>query len=468
MAGGFSTRLRRLQAELHAFLEERFGFEEHARLPWWRKWALFWMLVVRSFVRNRCPVRASALAYTTLLALVPLLALGIGVSTNLLKKEGQKPVEALVDQIVGNVAPMLNLQVAGDSAEAAAAKRADAVQKIMSFINNIQSGKLGTTGVVGLVFVAIMLLSNIEATFNDIWGVTQGRNWVLRVVNYWAAITLGPMLFAVGLGSHLQVSQDFIAGLPLVGATLIKAVPYLLPCFGFAVFYKLMPNTKVRWGAALVGGVFGGVLWQLNTYFNVVYVASAVNYSKIYGSLAVLPLFLVGLYMSWLILLFGAQVGYAFQNREAYLQERQTESISQRGREFVALRIMTSLAQRFLTGAPPASISTLAGQLGVPSRLVSQVLGILHRAQLVREVNGEERAFVPARPLDQLTAQDILNAVRAIPGQEPATREEPQRELVRAEMERIRAAEQAVAGASTLQALAEKAGAPADLNGPAR
>src|SRR6185503_8944626 len=149
----------------------------------------------------------SALAYTTLLALVPLLAVTISVSTSMLAQKGQEPIKQLVDEFIANVAPQLNLRVTGDTVEAAEAKRAEVVDKMMSFLSNIQAGTLGTTGIIGLVVIAILLLSNIEATFNDMWGVTQGRSWMLRVVNYWAAITLGPMLLAVGVGSHMRLSQ---------------------------------------------------------------------------------------------------------------------------------------------------------------------------------------------------------------------------------------------------------------------
>src|SRR5690606_3616896 len=119
------------------------------------------------------------------------------------------------------------------------------------------------------------------------------------------------------------------------------------------LFYKLMPATSVRWDAALIGGMFGGCVLQLNNLFSVVYLSRVVTYSKVYGGLGVLPVFLVGLYFSWLILLLGAQVAYAWQNRNAYVQEKQAESINQRGREFVALRLMTYITEQFSIGNSP-------------------------------------------------------------------------------------------------------------------
>ncbi|HKX62563.1 MAG TPA: YhjD/YihY/BrkB family envelope integrity protein, partial [Verrucomicrobiae bacterium] len=162
------------------------------------RFAHFWLLVGKSFVRNRCPVRASALAYTTLLALVPLLAVGVSIATGVLQKEGGQTIRGLIDDVVKNVAPALDLQ----SAEGGAAtnNRNEVVAKITAFIDNIQSGALGVTSTVALVFVAIGLLRTIEAAFNDIWGVTAGRGWIASVVQYWATITLGPVILVVVLG----------------------------------------------------------------------------------------------------------------------------------------------------------------------------------------------------------------------------------------------------------------------------
>src|SRR5439155_14711581 len=117
------------------------------------------------------------------------------------------------------------------------------------------------------------------------------------------------------------------------------------------------PNTKVRWQAALAGGLVGGLLFHLNNLVSVLYVSRVVSNSKIYGSLGLVPVFMIGLYFSWLILLFGAQVSYAFQNRASYLEEKQIENINQRGREFIALRLMTCVGQRFLRGEPPPSVA---------------------------------------------------------------------------------------------------------------
>src|SRR5262249_40181033 len=158
--------------------------------------------------------------------------------------------------------------------------------------------------------VAIGLLRTIEATFNDIWGVTRGRGWVASIVQYWATISLGPIVLVLVLGlttgPHFKNTAVWLQDWPLVGSLAFHILPFVVLSLAFALFYQLMPNTRVQWQAAVVGGFVGGILWQLNYTLSIKYGSSAITYSKIYGSLGLVPLFLAGMYFSWLILLFGA------------------------------------------------------------------------------------------------------------------------------------------------------------------
>lgn len=503
------SRFRKLQAGARSVLNEaRLFTHGEADMHWLEKFAHFWVLVVKSFWRNRCPVRASALAYTTLLALVPLLAVAISISTSFFKQKGnEEQVTQLIDTLVAKVAPQLDLVSKSEkrpatdeqnkvrqemlakydanqngrfdkeernqfseedhtTMEEAGIGRIDGRQKvaasITTYIKSVSSGTLGATAIVALVFVAISLLSTIEATINDIWGITAGRSWFARIVQYWAFISLGPIFLllamAPNVGPHVAATEKFLAVAPIIGPAIYKIVPLALLILAFAGFYQLMPNTKVNWRAALVGGIVGGGLWHLNNMFSVVYFGQVVRNSQIYGKLAILPVFLVGIYFSWLIVLFGAQVAYAYQNRRAYIQERQAENVNERGREFVALRLMTFVAQKFSRGEPPPTSSEIAEALCIPSQLVGKVIVPLLKTKLILEValqSEDEKAFAPARPLHQISYQDILDAIRAGQGQELETRDDPSRTLVRHKFDEIRSAERLVAGAITLRALAE-------------
>jgi membrane protein len=195
----------------------------------------------------------------------------------------------------------------------------------------------------------------------------------------------------------------------------------------------------------------------LNNVFGFLYVSRVVSNSKIYGSLGLVPVFMIGLYFSWLILLFGAQVAYAFQNRSVYLQEKLAENVNQRGREFIALRLMTGIGQRFQHGLPPATIQEISTELGIPSRLAQQVLQTLLAARLITEVGGAEGAYVPARPLESINAYQILHALRAGGGQELPMRDEPARAEVYGEFARIEEAERQAASSVTILALVNRA-----------
>ena len=498
-------------------------------LPKWHRFVHFWGMVWSSFVRNRCPVRASALAYGTLLALIPMLAVVMSITSTFLKKEGEERIDQFIAKLVASVTPPaaaasdssrasadlppessmegatnppvastnlvvstnLSRETAGQFAaegptnslgqvdrgadlrtpgpkaapdEQASVTRKAVAHRINQFIQNTQSGALGVTGSVLLIFAAISLLSRIEATFNDIWGVARGRSWFMRIVLYWGVLSLAPILLivAVGLatGPHLEATRRFLTSLPFIGSFLLRFgfqfLPLVILCLAFAAFYMLMPNTRVDWRAALVGGLASGALLHLNNAISVLYVSRVVSNSKIYGSLGLVPVFMIGLYFAWLILLFGAQVAYAFQNRSSYLEEKQVESINQRGREFIALRLMTLVGQRYVRGQEPCTITEMAEELTVPSRLIRQILQTLTSARLAIETAGAETAYFPARPPENITCHDILLAMRASQGQELATRDGPARAEVYGEFQRIQEAERRVASSVTLLALVNR------------
>jgi membrane protein len=453
-------KLRKIRQAAEAFLDEQvFLLEEESKIPRMRRFVHFWILIWRSFIANRCTTRAAGLAYTTLLALVPILAFAVSVSTGFLQQQSEERIDYMIDRVVQYIAAPLNLVPHPDEEEAAISRH-EVVVHIKQYIENINSGTLGVSAMLVLLFLAISLLNTVEATFNDIWGIIRGRGWLTRIVQYWAAISLAPVLIlmAVGLimGQEVQATQAWIQRVPFLGSLIFFFLPFVILTITCALLYLIIPNTKVSWSAALLGGAVAGCLLQLNTMFSVVYISRVVSYHAIYGSLGLVLLFLVGLYISWVILLFGAQVAYGVQNRKVYLQEKQAELVNHRGREFVALRIMTMLALRFHKGEPPPSGDELANQLGVPLKLVTLVLKTLTQSKLTMEVVSNDIGFSPARPIEQITLLDILTAMRAGQGQEFATCEDTSKRLVQHEYEEVQEAEAKVAGAVTLQDLVEE------------
>jgi membrane protein len=371
-----------------------------------------------------------------------------------------KRTRALLDQNpTGEELAQLNHSLLSDAYPLGEDPIDAASSQITDFVSNFQSGRLGVSAVLALIFVAISLLSTIETTFNDMWGVTRGRGWFSRVVQYWAALTLGPMFLfsALTLTTWAKISHDVVEQLPLVRILVPFIVPLVILSAGCALLYLVMPNTRVPWVAAILGGLTAGALLQLNSLFNVMYVSRVLTYRQIYGSMAALPLFLLGLYFAWLLVLLGAQVTYTFQNRQAYIQERKAETINQRGREFVAVRLMTCVAQRFHDAEKPPTANEMAEHLRIPLRLVGHVITALTTASLVLEVSGREVGYAPGRPLHQITVRDILDALRVRQGQELAIcKEDTAAPVLQREFQTIEHAWAKAAGGLTLEDLVNR------------
>ncbi|NQU10884.1 YihY family inner membrane protein [bacterium] len=428
--GGWLQQLRRRIEELPA--------ELFSGASWQHKLGragAFVYMVVQGFIENRCPVRAAALSYTTLIALVPLLAVVIGISKNFLHDSTAEVVPQLLDRGLALIAPALELMPADGGAATpvtaapgqpvvSAHAREQVVAQIQGFIDNINGGALTAVGSIFLLGVALRLLNGVEQTFNDIWGIAKGRSIWRKVVYYWTTITLGPLLLvaAVTLTGSIEFSR-FAGHLGIV-RSLVKGLWFLLPFFllwiGFTFMYMLMPNTRVPFRAAFIGGVVGGTLWQLNSLLSTLYVSRVVTYSKIYGSLGILPLFLVGLYFSWLVVLFGAQIAFAAQNLHVFLQQHALKRIDQDGRELIACRIVLASCRRFLAGKSPPQIADLAEQLRVPSQLINQLVHHLAAGGLLVETAGDTGGVVPARPPESITPAEVLRVMRR--GERPALR----------------------------------------------
>ena len=447
--------------------------------------AHFWAFTAQSFVRNRCLIRASALSYTTLLAMIPLLAIAISVTSSLLKKQGEQDIYGALDKFISQVMPPATVaadvasqsefssptnSAASDTNAPVTAAKADnarvAVQSVVAqniheFIHNTRSGALGFTGVAVLIIVAISMLNSIEGTFNDIWGVERGRDWFTRVGRFWIAITLGPILIAVAFGlaggSHFQSTSALIEKTPVIGWLAFQIATLVFIWFVFALIYQFVPHAKVQFSAALAGGITAGTLWHLNNLFGFLYVSRVVSNSKMYGGLGLVPVFMAGLYLSWAILLFGAQTAYAFQNRKIYLQEKLIEDVTQRDLEILALRVMSNIGRRFHAGETPSEVQEIAAGLGIPTKLAQQVLQKLLDVRIVTEITGNS-AYVPARPLDAISIHDILRAMRAGCGKELARPNEAASAEILEEFQKIENVERVAASPVTLLALVQKGG----------
>ena len=428
MAKQKQTALGGWLANARQFLEE-FPVEGVGPRPLLHKLrtaAHFIHLVVRGFVGNRCPLRAAALCYTTLLALIPLLAVVFSISKSFLRDRSSEVVPKVLNGLINEVAPQLQFMPAGGAGPAkgqvvvSSQGQQQVVETIQTFIGNIDAGTLGLVGSLALILVAVRMLMTIEQTFNDIWGVQQGRSLWRKVVYYWTSITLGPLVLLAAMAvtgtAEFAHAVGKLAIVPGFERLLLHLAPYLILWVGFAFMYGLMPNTRVRFHAAVIGGVVGGTLWQLNSLLNTMYVSRVVTYSKIYGALGIIPVFLVGLYFSWLIVLLGAQVSFAAQNVRHYMQQRASEKIDQASRELLACRVVLHACHCFLHALKPPTAEELADRLRAPLQALNQMVHRLIEGGVLVEVSGGEGGFQPARPPASITVADVLHVVRTNDG----------------------------------------------------
>ncbi len=362
-------------------------------------------LVIRDFGMNQCLLRASALTYYTMLSLVPLLALVFA----LLKSFG---VQNLLQPLI---IEKLNV---GDGQVA---------DMILSYINNTQVTQLGAVGLVFLIVAVVSLLTNIEKSFNYIWGVKTVRPLLRRFADYLSVILAGPVLIigAISMTSSLASNSLVQKLMEMQGVgTLIlyafKFAPFVFMWLAFTGLYVFMSNIKVEWRAAFIGGVVGGTLWQLAQVGYVHFQVGVGRYNAIYGTMAALPIFMIWVYLSWLIVLFGLGVCYAKQNLRTSGRDLRGSEVSRNSFEQVALAILVTLADRFSRGEKPLSNEQLAKYLFVPPRLCRSIIGVLLKLGFVTEIctlSGHCK-YQLGRSAEDLTVAVILQKMGEI-GEEP-------------------------------------------------
>ncbi|MGH7805774.1 MAG: YihY/virulence factor BrkB family protein, partial [Candidatus Binatia bacterium] len=323
--------------------------------------------VVRGFQAHRGPVRAASLAFTTLLALVPMIALVLGVSKAVIRTQDSQTLVRWVDRALNSAVPQLQYLSENEADDA----RANVLARIQESIDKIDAGALGIFGSLVLVSVAISLLSAIEYALNDVWGVARGRGFAQRVVYYWAGVTLGPLLLFVSLGLTGSVAVDRVLG-QVPGGFATAAFWWILPFLtlgtGFTLLYWTMPNTTVPFRAAAIGGFAAGAVFQANNMLSVLYFSRVVGYSAVYGSLGAIPVLMLGIYVSWMIVLLGAEISHVAASPP--LEETAVPSAFD-ARVEIALGVARAATAAFLEGRVGATRDEIASALDVPAAWVN-------------------------------------------------------------------------------------------------
>lgn len=342
-------------------------------------------------------LRASALSYSTLLAIVPLLAIAFSMMKGL-------GVHSQIEHLLVNYLTAEQEEVTG---------------KIIEYISKTDFKALGAFGTGLLIIAVLMMLSNVERTFNDLWGVTRSRGIARKISDYISVLILGPLLMVISTAMMTSVSSHTVV------QTLSRyevfeqffvlfntILPHAALWIAFTAMYILMPNTRVRLVPALIAGIVCGSIWEFAfrayTDFNI----GVARYNTIYGTFAALPIFIIWLYISWVIVLIGAQMSYAIQNVRSHQQRFKNYTVGQEQREEMAVNIMLKIVEQFHRGKPPLTPDVLSTALSIPVRLVREIIDQLSEKGLVREIYAEDPRFQPAKNPGLISVLDVCKAMR--------------------------------------------------------
>jgi membrane protein len=415
-------------------------------------------ITITAFFESRIATRAAALSFSSLLSLGPLLVIAVLVAGFALgpgetaedkaikadrkaeaaapaKEEAPAPSTSTdatppamsarknrVANTLNNLIKLVAPQIAQyeQVTQTASEPNPQLVEIIDKIITSSRSGSAGAASLFSLLLIVLLLFKSIEDTFNDIWGVRQGRSVLMRVVLYWTILTLGAILFftAVAMLSASTFISVFFDQTP--GRAELKSLGFAIQLFSFGLltvmltlFYRVIPNTRVFWRAAFVGGLVVAALLLGNNLLQLLYVKRVLLEKDLYGSLAIVPVLMLGLYVFWLFVLIGGVVSYAIQNVHFRNSQAAWSTLTESMRERLVLVVFLTICRRFRECLPPISVSMLSTMLKVPSQLLNECLNRLVRLQLVTTLrpppddNATDYLYQPSRPLNRITLFDF-------------------------------------------------------------
>ena len=361
------------------------------------------VIAIRFFISKRVMTRAAALTYSTLLAIVPIVAVvfaiarGFGYSKyiEIWFRDAFKSQPQAADTIIGFV---------------------------NSYLVHTKSGIFLGVGLLFMLYTVLMLVSNVEDAFNEIWQVTKPRSIFRTFTDYMAMFFCFPIIIVVtsGISIFMATIADSMPNYLMLGPVirfLIDLSPYVLMSLLFIVLYTFMPNTHVKAKHVIIPGILAGIAMQGLQFFYIHSQMFLSGYNAIYGSFAALPLFMLWVQISWTICLFGAELCYANQYLDYYDFDANTNEVSYRYRVMMCALLMSCICRRFAEGGKPYSASHLRYETGIPIRIVNDLLMELMNAELIVELTSEEKGetsrFLPAEDINNLTLGTMIDRIQS-------------------------------------------------------
>ncbi|HRI86825.1 MAG TPA: YhjD/YihY/BrkB family envelope integrity protein [Candidatus Hydrogenedentes bacterium] len=437
------------------------------------------ILLVRNLLQGAFLMRAAALTFTSLLSIVPCIAIlfiiiqklnlgvyAVGLVLDVAPREAtavQAPIALpATDQNEEVIRAFLRWVFADVSVNSEELKNVNGVQQMDDPIESMlrfarslaapdQANSGTVIGLVGFVLVTVFgMMWNIESAFNAIWGVRRTRSWVRIFSDYVVILLFLPFVIAGVLGLMIALENPQVHLGP--AASILRMVQYGSVWAAFSILYAIVPNTKVKWRYALLGGVIAGTLWCLGSWGYLLLQIGVARTSMIYSSFALFPLLMTWVYISWIILLFGAELTFAYQNEQTFAMERHAAGASYAYREAVGLRAMVEISHRFDEGMPGMTTEQAARDWNVPTRVINETLDQLEEAGLVSRCATEPVTYRPARSLEKITVWDVVRSLRES-GREPSALRED--ELLRPLLDEVEGRDRVLLGA-TLDTLSRR------------
>jgi membrane protein len=370
--------------------------------PWGAvlRWLRYPAALIRDWLGGEINGRAMSLAYTTLLSIVPLMVFSFAILKGIGARGDLKFILRQFFRPMGRAAPELT-------------------ESVLQFVVNMRGELLGSIGLAFLVYTVIATIQKVEGSFNFVWRVERPRSFGRRFTEYLSVMILGPILLAVAIGllgsaEHSPFAQWLHAVAPLAGIldVLSQIVPYVIVTVVFTFMYSFVPNTRVQFRAALIGGVTAGIIWALvGKLFTTVILYSS-KMVAVYTGFAIVLTTLIWVYLSWLILLIGAQLAFYVQFPQYLRHGQEAIELSGRDREQMGLSIMFLIGRDYGAGKAFWSTARLAAELDVPGIALAPMLACLERGGLI--VATEKEQFLPGRAPEGILLADILDAVRTL------------------------------------------------------
>ena len=360
------------------------------------------VLAYRGFNEDNVLLRASALTFYSLISIVPVIAMAFGIAKGFGFDEA---LDAQINSYFINQKQVSEMLIGFSH----------------SFLENAKGGVIAGVGIMVLFWSVMKVLTNVELSFNAIWGITKARNWVRKFTEYLSIMLVAPifMILSGGITAYISsVSSNVLAFGNLehyLGPFVhffIGLIPYFLIWLLFSFLYVAIPNTKVTFKNALIGGVIAGTAFQVLEWAYFTFQIGAVQYNAVYGSFAAFPLFLVWLQLSWMIVLFGCEIAYASQNLKQYIYENEVNTISIKHKKKISLLMVLIINKNFNAGKSPFTSNDISVTLKLPLRLVQNIINELMEMGLLIEAYTDQLkliGYTPAKELNSLTFADLIS-----------------------------------------------------------